>query len=144
MALIIAGVAFSIGRYAIRYSIRKSFYWDDLFHGVATLALIAYIPLQEGDKLAISQLEEWLVYMSQVLVFILGLWSVKFSFLFFLRLIFWVNRAFMTAWYVVAATTFLLFWIPVGLALPRCGMGHMKQLDTAENCSGKMATMKPR
>ena len=143
--LVAIDLVLSIGRYAIRYAIRRSFYWDHLFHGLVVLTLIAMVPLLdltflENDS---EQTEKnvWLFYVAMVLAFVLCIWSVKLSFLFFLRLVFWTNRTFRIAWYIVTVATLLVFCIPLAMIVPHCNVDRLEQdlVDATSDYIGDVA-----
>jgi hypothetical protein len=55
------------------------------------------------------------------LSFMISHWSVKFSFLFFYRLLFWVSEPFMRAWWVITTITFITLFVPIAGNVTKCG-----------------------
>ena len=112
-------VILSIGRYGIRYIMRRKFYWDDLFHGLAVLALVIFVPVTACMLRGLDGLD-WLYLMAYLVSFVCCIWFVKFSFLFFLRLLFWTNQRFRAPWKLIAWSTCAAFCALTGWAVVQC------------------------
>ena len=120
------------GRYAIRYTTVGRFHWDDFTHLIALLALIGFgvgvqgyvdvaaqeFAIQAGEEPKPADYAGLVIHgrLYQVMLSAfawISLWSVKFTFLLFYRLLFDVSTKFMRAWWVVTVFTFVTFWIPI-------------------------------
>jgi len=143
----------TVGRYAIRGFNSRRFYWDDAVHLFALLVLIVHgvtNQLSLDSKAAITTATKQKPKPSQATL--LGLyehnqslstvnncflylvfWIVKFSFLMFYRLLFQTSAPFRKAWWVVAAFSFLTFWVPIGGVLATCA-GASTVADYRECC----------
>ena len=129
----------TLGRFYIRWKRFKSARWDDAFSGLAALCLITFTSLDswrshgwdEG-----SDLGQRIHVATNFLMWIV-LYSVKASFLAFIRYIFKVSDTFRRAWWAVTIFTVLTFW---GILLPEfwiCGspsnLGNFRGCDEIQN-----------
>ena len=133
-----AAVGLTIGRYAIRIRMLKGLRWDDLFHGLAVIALIAYlvvytfeIPEAHSASLHVEGVDpdpstaevEYLFRLkvaSTILLWVV-FYLIKLSFLMFYRQIFEISTSFRRAWWAVIAFTLLTFLIGFLAIFWMCG-----------------------
>ena len=129
-------IVLSVGRYYIRYRIAHTVDLSDISHAIALVFLIAltvqatmsaplikklYFP-NSGDEPTAADVALILRYqLSFGLTYLIALYCVKFSFLFFYRLLFGVLQSFMQAWWAVTVFTFLTFWPCLVTNLANCG-----------------------
>lgn len=123
-------ILLSIGRYYIRHLVYKRLHWDDLAHLIALLCNIALSITITHIFLAPVSAES---IKEEVVISFLGitaLWAVKFSFLLFYKLLFWVSEGFQKAFWVVAGFLFVSYWVPIAAVLTECG--PIKKYDFSE------------
>ena len=128
------------GRLFIRYRVRHCFYWDDFFCVLALVGLYIwsggcsaiYNPadaLFAYQRHKIPKPENFIplfIYFRRIQTMVtIGFWiclfSIKFAFLFFYRLLFSVSRKFNRAWWAVTMLTALVFWACIAGELTKCG-----------------------
>ncbi|KAL8958923.1 MAG: hypothetical protein Q9183_005741 [Haloplaca sp. 2 TL-2023] len=128
-----AATLFTIGRYAIRYRVKRSFYWDDLAHLFAWILMIgccaviqnalpnAEIIVDSSSPPPDTVLAFRKQQLALTLLFILSLWGVKFAFMFLYRLLFWASTTFRKLWWCAMAILLVTVWVPVAANLTLCG-----------------------
>ena len=128
------------GRLNIRYRVRHCFYWDDFFTVLALVGIYIwsggcsaiYNPADElfayerHETPKPSNFEPLFIYFRKIQTFVtIGFWialfSIKFAFLFFYRLLFSVSRNFNRAWWAVTILTAIVFWACIAGELTKCG-----------------------
>jgi hypothetical protein len=129
-------ILLTIGRFTIRYRVRHRFYSDDIFHLSALIWLIISNALVEamfpparimfegppGVKPPPSTVTKFRkLQTAMTITFFVSQFSVKFSFLFFYKELFWVSQRFMRAWWCVGTFVFLGFWAVLAGNLTQCG-----------------------
>ena len=139
-----AGIAIllSFGRWAIRYTVRKRFFWDDFTHLLALLTMIAYVGVAQSSNTVeyrVNAIENGQVQtpppevleallslyrnlqLAESLLIWTELWLIKLTFMLFYRLLFEVSSTFMTLWWSMLIFLFVTYWIPIAGALTLCG-----------------------
>lgn len=126
----------TVGRYAIRWKVRHRFYADDYAHlnalvwlyimtaiiqtmfPSATLVVLGpkNVPPPPAAFVAFRKLQT-----AMNIAFYISQWSVKFSFLFFYRELFWVSDRFRKSWWIISIYVFLTFWAVFAGMLTLCG-----------------------
>ena len=129
-------ILLSFGRYLIRFAYFHALGISDGFHLAALLLLVAFsitytTEMPEIHKQAFSNPRDPISRKDEVtslhyqlalsITFFLGVYCVKFSFLFLYRTIFAIKKGFIRAWWAVFALTFLSFWASFGEVLAQCG-----------------------
>ncbi|MCJ1310150.1 hypothetical protein MMC25_003811 [Agyrium rufum] len=146
------GVAAALtgGRFVIRLRVFRRFFWDDLTHLIALLALLGFavstqeyvlhvktevavaageIPMPADFATIKHQGRQYQVALSTFAW--ISLWAVKFTFLLFYRLLFEVSEKFVKAWWITVVFTFATFWIPIAGVLTACGAASQLYNDAA-------------
>ena len=149
--LLSVAIILTVGRYLIRAVVFKKVWLDDYTHGIALLALLGFsisvqsyvnhvkheLAIKAGKEPMPADYAEYVLHAHQFQTALsifawISLWSVKFTFLLFYRMIFEVSERFVKAWWIVAVFTFGTFWIPIAGVLTACG--HAYDLYNAEAC----------
>lgn len=129
-------ILLTVGRYAIRYQVRHKFFGDDYAHLFALVWLI----ISSGITQACFAPAEYVVKATPAnppppeqivkfrklqtplsLSFFISHWAVKLSFLLFYRLLFWVSKSFMRAWWCITLITLATFLVPIAGNITKCG-----------------------
>lgn len=132
-------VAFTLGRYLIRYYKSKQMGWDDILNGIAVLFLLGFLgtwqiigpPLyqqqlfQQGltstEPPALDSHTILSVGIANSLLFWCTIYCVKSSFLALYWIIFNVSDSFRIAWWLVTAYTVVAFFITFVMTFRKCG-----------------------
>jgi hypothetical protein len=132
-------VAFTLGRYLIRYYKRKRMGWDDILNGIAVLFLLSFLgtwqiigpPLyqqqlyQQGvtstEPPAIDSHTFLRVGIANSLLFWCTIYCVKASFLALYWILFNVSDRFRIAWWLVTVYTTAAFLTTFVMAFWKCG-----------------------
>lgn len=120
-------------RYALRGLIIRTWYWDDLAHGIALILFIAEAAAATGalgvvyaaaDKTNHDP-QKYRPYLQLNIAFSILTWScfyaVKIAFLLFYRLLFKKQKWFLRGWWAVLVFTILSYWAAVAGSLVSCG-----------------------
>ncbi|KAF2727298.1 hypothetical protein EJ04DRAFT_505926 [Polyplosphaeria fusca] len=129
-------ILLTAGRYFIRFQVRHKFFADDYAHLFALIWLIINSSISQAmfapaeyvvkaaphhppppDKVVAFRKLQTPLSIS----FFISHWAVKFSFLFFYRLLFWVSQKFMRAWWCIFALTAVTFIVPIAGNITKCG-----------------------
>lgn len=136
MCIVATGV-----RYALRAFVIRTWYWDDVAHGVALILFIAEAASATGaigvvnaalDKNNHDPQKYHSYYQLNVAFTIIGFscfYAVKFTFLLFYRLLFKHQKGFLRAWWAVLVFTFLSYWVAIAGSLVACGGSAAYALD---------------
>lgn len=123
----------TIGRYAIRFHVRRKFYYDDLAHLLAWMLMIGCCAVFQdtfssaGKIMGVTDPPQDAVIdfrkhqEALTMLFILCMWSVKLAFMFSYRLLFWASPIFRRLWWGVMAILIVTVWIPIAGNLTDCG-----------------------
>ena len=132
-------VAFTLGRYLIRYYKRKRMGWDDILNGIAVLFLLGFLgtwqiigpPLYQQQLFqqgltstkppAIDSHTILSVGMANSLLFWCTIYCVKASFLALYWIVFNVSDRFRIAWWLVTIYTVVTFLITFVMTFRKCG-----------------------
>lgn len=141
------------GRYAIRWKVRHRFYMDDYAHLNALVWLFIMTAIIQtmfppatlvvlGPKnvppppAAFVEFRKLQTAMN--IAFYISQWSVKFSFLFFYRELFWVSDRFRISWWIISVYVFLTFWAVFAGMLTLCGSAA----DISNTGTSRILTLK--
>ena len=135
-------MALSIGRFAIRNFVTRQLHWDDLFHLLALLVLIAktvttqvsdglnkrlgpilggVVPMPpEAQFFAMYRKVRYFDIFSNIEMW-LCYWLVKLTFMMFYRLLFDVSKRFRMVWWITLTFVIVTFWPPVAGIMTICG-----------------------
>ena len=132
-------IGLSIGRYLIRYKTVRGLDVADVFHGVA-LFLLLLLTISStiessapGKSLFETDLKTYLqIKTAMSCLWLISLYGIKFSFLFFYRSIFGISQLFMRAWWLVTAFTLIAFWVSLGGVIAQGGRTAQNILNASE------------
>ena len=127
-------IVLSIGRYVIRFKSSNALGLSDAFHLVSLLLLIAFSIVETkyfGFIVAVSfpttgapsntDFIKWLkIIATTSFCWFVGIYCIKFSFLFFYRTLFKIDKTFRKVWWIIFTFLILFFGASVGAVFSWC------------------------
>lgn len=118
----------TVGRYVIRFRVRRKFYYDDLAHLLAWGFMFGCSVVIQLDLTTMQSAQSYepatdlprkvkVTYLTHQVILrmfmILSVWFVKLAFMVLFRMLFWTSSMFRRLWWAVMGVLAITIWMPI-------------------------------